>query len=226
MAVFRRSSSAGATDGTAQDSVGAKNPGAAAKETVSDRPAAEAKKGRPTPKRSEAERDRYQSIQGGRSSGTRTSSASRPGVPRTPEQKARDKDRDRSDRNRRMEAMRRGEDWALGPRDRGPARKLARDYVDAHRRPSEFYMYALIVLLILLISHDKALSNYVSYLVIALIVVIVIDGFLIRNALRKLVAERLPGESARGLTMYAVMRALQIRRLRVPTPRLKPGDKF
>jgi hypothetical protein len=39
-------------------------------------------------------------------------------------------------------------------------------------------------------------------------------------------AERLPGESARGLTMYAVMRALQIRRFRVPTPRVKPGDKI
>jgi hypothetical protein len=225
MAVFRRSS-AGATDGTAQDSVGAKNPGAAAKETVKDRPVAEAKKGRPTPKRSEAERDRYQSIQGGRSSGTRTSSAGRPATPRTPEQKARDKERLSTDRNRRMEAMRRGEDWALGPRDKGPARKLARDYVDAHRRPSEFYMYALVVLLIVLITHDKALSNYVSYLVMALIAVIVIDGFFIRHALRKLVAERLPGQSSRGLTMYAVMRALQIRRLRVPTPRLKPGDKF
>ncbi len=225
MPVFRRSS-AGATDGKAQDSVGAKNPGAAANETAKDRPAAEAKKGRPTPKRSEAERDRYQSIQGGRSSGTRTSSAGRPAAPRTPEQKARDKDRDRSDRSRRMDAMRRGEEWALGPRDKGPARKLARDYVDAHRRPSEFYMYALIVLLVLLVTHNKALNNYVSYLVVALIAVILIDGFFIRRALRKLVAERLPGESSRGLTMYAVMRALQIRRLRVPTPRLKPGDKF
>ena len=225
MAVFRRSS-AGATDGTAQDSVGAKNPGAAANETVRDRPAAEAKKGRPTPKRSEAERDRYASIQGGRSSGTRTTSPGRPAAPRTPEQKARDKDRDRSERSRRMEAMRRGEEWALGPRDRGPGRRLVRDYVDAHRRPSEFYMYTLIVLLVALISHDKALNNYVSYLVIALIVVIVVDGFFIRRALRKLFAERLPGESSRGLTLYAVMRALQIRRLRTPTPRLKPGDKF
>jgi hypothetical protein len=225
MAVFRRSS-AGATDGTAQDSVGAKNPGAADNETAREVPVAEAKKGRPTPKRSEAERDRYQSIQGGRSSGTRTSSPSRPAGPRTPEQRARDKDRDKTDRSRRLEAMRRGEDWALGPRDKGPARKLARDYVDAHRRPSEFYMYALIVLLVALITHNKALNNYVSYLVLALVVIILIDGFLIRRALGKLLAERLPGESSRGLTVYAVMRALQIRRLRVPTPRLKPGDKF
>jgi hypothetical protein len=26
--------------------------------------------------------------------------------------------------------------------------------------------------------------------------------------------------------MYAVMRTLQIRRMRLPAPRLKPGDKF
>jgi hypothetical protein len=39
-------------------------------------------------------------------------------------------------------------------------------------------------------------------------------------------AERLPGESTRGLTMYAVMRALQIRRFRVPAPRVHPGDKI
>jgi hypothetical protein len=225
LAVFRRSS-AGATDGTAQDSLGSKNPDAAANETARETRAAEAKKGRPTPKRSEAERDRYQSIQGGRSGGARTTSGGRPATPRTPEQRARDKERDRTDRDRRMTAMRRGEDWALGPRDKGPARKLARDYVDAHRRPSEFYMYALVALLILLISHDKALNSYVSYLVVALVAVIVVDGFFIRRALQKLIAERLPGESARGLTMYAVMRALQIRRLRMPTPRLKPGDKF
>jgi DUF3043 family protein len=40
------------------------------------------------------------------------------------------------------------------------------------------------------------------------------------------VAERLPGESPRGLTVYAVMRALQIRRFRMPAPQAKPGDKI
>ena len=47
-----------------------------------------------------------------------------------------------------------------------------------------------------------------------------------RRSLGRLMAERLPGESTRGLTMYAVMRALQIRRFRVPTPRVRPGDKI
>jgi hypothetical protein len=221
MAVFRRSS-AGATGGTAQDSRDAQGPGAAANETVKersaakDRSAAEAKKGRPTPKRSEAERNRYQPITGTRSGSGRASG------PRTAE----DKTRDRNDRARRMEAMKRGEEWALGPRDRGPARKLARDFVDAHRRPSEFYMYVLVLLLVALLSHDKALNSAVSYLVIAMIGVIVVDGLLIRRSLGKLIAQRMPGESTRGLTMYAVMRAVQIRRWRMPAPRLKPGDEF
>jgi hypothetical protein len=220
MDVFRRSS-AGATDSQAQDSPqGVKDSGAPAKE----RSATQAGKGRPTPKRSEAERNRYQSIQGGRSSGTRTTATRT--TPLTKEEKSRERDRYRSDRNRRMDAMKRGEDWALSPRDKGAGRKLARDYVDSHRRPSEYYMYALVVLLIVLVTRNKALNGVVSYLVGALILIIVIDGFLIRNALRKLVAERLPGESARGLTMYAVMRAMQIRRMRMPAPRLKPGDKF
>lgn len=226
MPVFRRSS-AGATDGTAQDSRDAHGPGASADETAKERSAprepsaprersgAESKKGRPTPKRSEAERNRYQPITGTKSG------ASRPAGPRTPQ----DKERDRGDRARRMDAMKRGEEWALGPRDRGPVRKLARDYVDAHRRPSEFYMYLLIVLLVALLSRNKALNSAVSYLVMAMIAVIVVDGLLIRRALRKLAAERLPGVSTNGITMYAVMRALQIRRWRMPAPRLKPGDK-
>jgi len=218
--VFRRNS-AGATDGTAQDSQDVKDNGAPAK----DRPATQAGKGRPTPKRSEAERNRYQSIGGGRTSGTRSTTSSKPARELTPEEKQRLKDRDRSERQRRMDAMKRGEDWALGPRDKGPAKKIARDYVDAHRRPSEYYMYVLVLLLVVIFSHDKALTNYSAYIVYALIAAIVIDGFFIRRGLAKILAERLPGTTTRGLTMYAVMRALQIRRMRMPAPQLKPGDK-
>ena len=215
--MFRRSNG-GATDGKAADSEAAQSQGAPAK----DKPAAEAAKGLPTPKRSEAERNRYQSITGSTTSGRGSSSGSAPKGKATPEDKA----RARSERERRTTAMRRGEEWALGPRDRGPIRKLARDYVDSHRRPSEYYMYVLLLLLVALLSRNATLNTYVSPLVLVLIVVVVIDAYLIRRALMKLAAERYPGESTRGMTTYAVMRALQIRRFRMPAPRLKPGDEF
>ncbi len=208
--MFRRHS-AGATDGTAQDSPGSQSPDGPA-DVKQPRSPAEAAKGRPTPKRSEAERKRRQPI-----TGTRPAAA-----PRTPE----DKTKARTDRTRRYEAMRRGESWALNPRDRGPARALARDYIDSKRRISEYYMYILVVLLAAVFLKSKAEQKFISPLVLVLVLVIVIDAQLIRRGLNKLVAERLPGESTRGLTMYSVMRALQIRRFRVPTPRVKPGEKI
>jgi len=207
--VFRRRS-AGATDGTAEDSPGAQSPDGPAE--TKTRPAAETAKGRPTPKRSVAEANRRQPITGSRG----------PAAPRTKEEKA----RARTTRATKYEAMRRGEAWALNPRDRGPARALARDYIDSKRRISEYYMYVLVVLLAAVFVRSKAAQEIISPLVLALVLIIVADGLLIRRSLRRLMAERLPGESARGLTMYAVMRALQIRRFRVPSPRVGPGDTF
>ena len=213
MRVFRRRS-AGATDGTAQDSPGAQSPDGPA-EAKQPRSQAEAAKGRPTPKRSEAERNRRQPISGSR--GSRA-----PAAPRTPEEKA----RSRGDRARKYEAMKQGEAWALNPRDRGPAKALARDYIDSKRRVSEYYMYILVVLLAAVFLRNKTEQQYISPLVLVLVVIILLDAQIIRRSLRKLVGERLPGESTRGLTMYAVMRALQIRRFRMPAPRVRPGDKF
>jgi hypothetical protein len=208
--VFRRRS-AGATDGTAQDSPGAQSPDDPA--DTKPRSPAEAAKGRPTPKRSVAEAKRRQPIAGS----SRTTAG-----PRTKEDKA----KDRTNRASRYEAMRRGEAWALNPRDRGPARALARDYVDSKRRVSEYYMYLLVVLLVAVFVRNKTAQEFISPLVLVLIVIIVIDASLIRRSLRKLMAERLPNESFKGLTAYATMRALQIRRFRVPVPRVHPGDKI
>ncbi len=207
--MFRRRS-AGATDNTAQDSPGAQSPDGPA--DSKPRSPAEAAKGRPTPKRSEAEARRRQPITGSRA----------PTAPRTPEDKAKAK----TARATKYEAMKRGEAWALNPRDRGPARALARDFVDSKRRASEYYMYILVLLLVAVFLRSKALQEFISPLVLVLIAVIALDALLIRRSLRRLVAERLPGESTRGLTTYSVMRALQIRRFRMPAPRVGPGTKI
>jgi hypothetical protein len=207
--VFRRKD-AGAPDEVAQDSPGSQSPDSPADNRV--RPAAETGKGRATPKRKEAERGRYQPIGGG----TR-----RPAGPRT----AADKTRDRTERSRKYDAMKRGEDWALNPRDRGPARKLARDYVDSRRRISEYYIYVVVLLVVLLFA-GRSLAVYVTPFVLVLVVVIIIEGWFTRRGLQRLLSERLPGQSVRGLTTYAVMRGIQIRRFRMPQPQVKVGDKI
>ncbi len=207
--MFRRRS-AGATDGTAQDSPGAQSPDGPA--DSKPRSPAEAAKGRPTPKRSEAEAKRRQPITGSRA----------PAAPQSKEEKARAK----TTRATKYDAMKRGEAWALNPRDRGPGRALARDFVDSKRRASEYYMYILVILLAAVFLRNKSTQEIISPLVLVLVVVIAFDALMIRRSLGKLMAERLPGESTRGLTMYAVMRALQIRRFRVPAPRVGPGAKI
>ena len=217
--MFRRNS-AGAADGKAQGPQGAQTPEAPAK----SKPAAEAGKGRPTPKRSAAEANRYRTLTGSTTSGRGRPAATDTRRKLTPEEKA----KARQDRTRQMQAMRRGEDWALGPRDRGPAKKLARDYVDAHRRPMEFYMYALIVLVIALFAgrSNSALASYMQIFLLVIIAVIAVDAYFLRRAIMNVVHERLPAESTRGLALYSIMRALQLRRFRTPSPRLKPGDDF
>ena len=218
-AVFRRSS-AGATEGQAQDSQPALAPEAPAKSKAP----AQTGKGRPTPKRSEAEANRYRSLTGSTTSGRGPKSAAPPGRKLTPEEK----DRVRAERSKQMQAMRRGEDWALGPRDRGPAKKLARDYVDAHRRPMEFYMYALIVLVVALFAgrSNSALASYMQIFLLVIIAVIAVDAYFLRRSIVNVIHERLPGESTRGVALYSIMRALQLRRFRTPSPGLKPGDDF
>jgi Protein of unknown function (DUF3043) len=211
--VFRRGN-AGARGDTAQDDQGEQSLGAP--QTTKVRPAAETAKGRATPKRSEAERGRRQGITGtparsGGSSrgGTKTSSADA-----------------QAQRRARQEAIRRGEQWALPARDRGPVKALARDYIDSRRRLSEYYMYLMIVLVIVLFVKQSGVQLYAEPIALVLIGLVVVDAAWLRYKLTKLVHERLPGESTRGLTMYAVFRALQIRRFRVPPPRIRPGDKY
>jgi hypothetical protein len=220
--VFRRSN-AGATEGTAQGSQSPQG-GQTAGATAKSKPADQAAKGRPTPKRNVAEANRYRTVTGSTTSGRGPVKAPDPRRKLTPDEK----NRARADRNKQLQAMRKGEEWALGPRDRGPAKRLVRDFVDAHRRPMEYYMYALIVLILALFAgrSSKALGNYMQIFLLVIIAVIVVDAILLRRSVFKTLHERLPNESTRGLAFYAIMRGLQLRRFRTPAPRVKPGDDF
>jgi DUF3043 family protein len=172
------------------------------------RPGYTAAKGRPTPKRSEAEKRRRQPY-------------TAPGDRKAASQQGRD--RDRTARVRRMEAMRRGEDWALPRKDQGPVRALARDVVDSRRGLSEYYLYAIVVLVALLfVARGNPL---VDYIIVVILAILVIEGWFVSGKVLKLARQRFPAENTRGVRMYTAMRGTQIRKMRVPQPRVKPGDK-
>ena len=122
--------------------------------------------------------------------------------------------------------MQKGEQWAMPARDRGPVRALARDYVDSRYRVSEFYMYGLLVLLALLFVRNALVQSIVPLIVMGVVVIMLTEGIFIGYRVRALARDRLPGESVQGVRLYAAMRALQIRRLRMPKPRIKPGDSY
>jgi hypothetical protein len=205
--VFRRRAPATADDPGQEpaDAVGAATPAEPA-----NRAATTASKGRPTPKRSEAERRRQ----------PYTAPSDRKEANRQYRQ------REREARNRKLQGMQRGEQWALPPRDRGAVKALARDYVDSRRRLSEYYMYGLVVLLVMLFIRNKLVQGIVPLLVMAAILIMLGEGIFIGYRVRALAQKRLPDENTRGVRLYAAMRALQIRRLRVPKPRIKPGQSY
>jgi hypothetical protein len=167
------------------------------------------KKAGPTPTRKEAERLRRERL----------------APPKDRREAARrDRQRTRAERQRRREAVMSGDERYLPPRDAGPVRGFARDYVDARRSPAEYFMLAALVLVLVGLVPNvtvKAASILLLYLMMLLIVV---DSVILMRGLSREVGRRFPEEPRRGLTPYALMRTMQIRRWRLPPPRVKPGD--
>jgi hypothetical protein len=179
---------------------------------AAEEPAKAVGKGRPTPKRSEVERRRRQ-----------------PYTPPPTDKKAaaaQQRERRRTDQRRRMEAMRRGEEWALATRDRGPVKALARDYIDSRRLViSEYILFAVFALILLVFAFGAAKnSSIVLYLELAIVLLIAIEALYHATMVRRLVRERLPGESTKGIAWYIAKRSIRLRSSRIPPARVARGQ--
>jgi Protein of unknown function (DUF3043) len=168
-------------------------------------------KGRPTPKRREAERRNRKPLT----------------APRTRKeayQQARE--RQSRDRQKVKEGMARGDDRYLPKRDQGPARRLARDFVDSRRTFGEYFMYlTLLILLVAMVAPVTAKAYVYQYGWPVMLVLIVGESIYLGRRVKKLAQERCPDDNLRGIGFYTATRSMQIRRFRMPKPRLKPGQK-
>jgi hypothetical protein len=179
---------------------------------AAEQPARPVGKGRPTPKRSEVERRRRQ-----------------PYTPPPGDKKAaasQQRERRRADQRRRMEAMRRGEEWALSPRDRGPVKALARDYIDSRRLViSEYILFAVFALILLVFAFGAAKnSSSVLYIELGIVLLIAIEALFHATMVRRLVRQRLPGESTKGIAWYIAKRSIRLRSSRIPPARVARGE--
>ncbi|SED31331.1 Protein of unknown function [Streptomyces sp. 3213] len=171
----------------------------------------QAPKGRPTPKRNEAQ--------------TQRRSVANTTLTRKDASK-RQRDERRVQLERQRQALSgRGNERDLPLRDRGPIRKFARDYIDSRFNVAEFFLPMAVVILVLSVVQVPALQNIALLLWLVIIILIVVDSFLNVFRLRKQLAERFPGQDTKGTVWYSLMRSLQMRRLRLPKPQVKRGER-
>ncbi|MET9147093.1 MULTISPECIES: DUF3043 domain-containing protein [unclassified Streptomyces] len=170
----------------------------------------QAPKGRPTPKRSEAQ-------------GQRRSVANTPTNRKEAAKRQREERRVQMERQR--QALASGDERYLPARDKGPVRKFARDFIDSRFNIAEFFLPMAVVILVLSMVRVGYLQNLALLLWLVVIVLIVLDSVLSVFRLKKRLAERFPDQSRKGAVAYALMRSLQMRRLRLPKPQVKRGER-
>lgn len=122
-------------------------------------------------------------------------------------------------------ALRSGDDRHLPARDRGPARSLVRDIVDSRRNSGGLLLLALLVSLATSGDRSPAVSSAVFLAFVFSIVVVAVDMTLLGRRVRRTVRERFGERESTGVAGYAAMRALQFRRWRLPPPKVRIGEK-
>ncbi|NBU32715.1 MAG: DUF3043 domain-containing protein [Actinobacteria bacterium] len=167
-------------------------------------------KGRPTPKRKEAEAARKQGL----------------AVPDSKEARKAERLRQNELRFAARNGLMRGDERYFPAKDRGPVRKAVRNYVDTRFTVGEFFVpVAFIIMLSGMIRSDA--SRYVSmYGLQILIIMLLVDCVFLGIRVNSVMRKEFPVKADRkGITLYAILRALQIRRFRIPPAMVKIGGR-
>ncbi|WP_116113280.1 DUF3043 domain-containing protein [Austwickia chelonae] len=165
-------------------------------------------KNRPTPKRKQAEAARKQPLVPADRKAAATAA----------------KQAEREQRFKRQEAMRRGEEWALMPRDRGPERAWIRDVIDARWNIGEFLMPIVLIGLPLLFFPPTSMLVRIGYSVVyGAFAVFMLDTLLLWFGIKRRHMAKFGYKAASGTFFYTMSRTLSMRRARLPLPRVERG---
>lgn len=174
--------------------------------TANNDPKFTAPKGRPTPSRKEQQAARRQPLV----------------VTDRKAAKAAEREARREQQAREHKALQTGDEKNLPLKDKGKQRRFVRDYVDARFNVGDYMLLILFILLILGWVIPGAQLQF-TLAMWALLLVFALDLWLMWRGLKKKLIAKF-GDLESGLTMYAVNRAMMIRRLRLPKPQVKRGQ--
>ena len=170
-------------------------------------------KGRPTPKRRDAQKRRP------------AVTAPPPATRKEAYRRAREQSKER--RTEIKAAVQRGDDRYLPPRDAGPVRALVRDLVDARRNLASYLLPITFIFFLGQLPSSAAVRDAMFSAWSFATILMVLDTVMLGRRIVKTVRERFPDSEERGrsLAFYGVSRATSPRRIRLPAPRVKPGDE-
>ncbi len=175
-----------------------------------DRPGA---KNRPTPSRREQEAARK-----------------RPLVPTDRKAAASEsREANRLARTKQRAALLSGEESGLPARDKGPVKRYIRDAVDTRWNVGEFMLPVMMVVLALtflapLVPSIAKLTTIIAFLMVyGLVAAGVLDAFLMWRRIKAKIVANFGEAPPRGSATYAVIRAFQLRRSRLPRPQVSRG---
>lgn len=168
-------------------------------------------KGRPTPKRKDAQR-------------ARTGPVTPPPASRREAAKLL---REKQAENRRQVKLGNvtGDESALLPRDRGPVRRLVRDVVDSRRSLGFLLLPAAGATLIANFSRSAPLQAASLGLWVAVILGVVVDMAVLAQVLSRSLRTAFPQERRRGHIAYGLLRTTVFRRFRMPRPQVARGRR-
>lgn len=184
-----------------------------------------APKGRPTPKRSSSSRRR-----GPVAPAPTTVSEARKRRKEMRRTMTRAERRDAKQQQRtamahRRERMLAGEEAFLLPRDQGPVRRYVRDLVDSRRSVLGLFMPSAMFLIFVMLGLPPRLQYLISMFMLVFMTAMAIDAVVLARKVKAAVDEKFPGntETRFKLGLYAIGRATQLRRMRIPRPQVDRG---
>ena len=129
--------------------------------------------------------------------------------------------------------MRAGDERNMPAEHRGAERRFLRDYVDARTSIGEYLLPLAITFVLISLfmpqnpeaGGNAALGGLVILILYVIVLIAGVETFITARRIKKNFAKKF-GENKlpRGWTFYVISRALNIRRLRTPKPKVKRGE--